>query len=180
MYPFIRLAYHGFRARSLPPLGLFDVHVSHHICWPWDLDLWNELNNGRTLTLFDLARIPMAQRAGLIAMLRRERWGLTIAGTVVRYRRRVRAFDRLEMQSRVLGWDPRFIYIEQSMWKTNGECSSQAVYRTALTNADGIVPTDRVRAALGLSAETAPDLPDWVQSWIAAEAMRPWPPSRET
>ena len=32
------------RADPLPPGG---VHVSHHTCWPWDLDAWRELSNGR-------------------------------------------------------------------------------------------------------------------------------------
>ena len=54
------------RRRRLPPLPVLGTHVSHHRCWPWDLDPWVELNNGRTLTLYDLGRIPMAQRTGLI------------------------------------------------------------------------------------------------------------------
>ena len=27
-----------------------------------------------------------------------------------------------------------------------------------------------------LRAQPSPALPDWVQAWIAADAMRPWPP----
>ena len=76
------------RAGSLPLDG---THVSRHICWPWDLDLWLELNNGRTLTLFDLGRMPLARRTGLEAALRAHGWGLTVAGVSVRYRRRIRA-----------------------------------------------------------------------------------------
>ncbi|HHS94510.1 MAG TPA: acyl-CoA thioesterase, partial [Rhodobacterales bacterium] len=105
MYPFIRmikeLAVHS-RAESLPLGG---THVSHHICWPWDLDFWQELNNGRTLTLFDLGRIPLARRTGLIEAMRKQGWGLTVAGVSVRYRRRIRVFDRIEMRSRAIGWD---------------------------------------------------------------------------
>ncbi|TDA89988.1 thioesterase family protein, partial [Halomonas marinisediminis] len=102
--------------------------------------LFLELNNGRTLTLFDLGRIPLGQRAGLLALLKRERWGLTVAGSVVRYRRRVRMFDRIEMRSRLIGWDARFTYIEQIML-VRGVVTSQAVLRTAVTDAKGIVPT---------------------------------------
>ena len=108
MYPFIRLFKDMARARKAPRMGLFDTHISHHLCMPWDLDMWNELNNGRTLTLYDLGRIPMAERMGLLEVLKRERWGLTVAGSVVRYRRRVRGFDRVEMQTRLIGWDRRF------------------------------------------------------------------------
>ena len=48
MYPFLRMFKEMVRASRMPPLGLFDTHVSHHLCWPWDLDPWVELNNGLT------------------------------------------------------------------------------------------------------------------------------------
>ncbi len=175
MYPFIRLSKDMYFARRAPRLGLLDTHVSHHLCLPWDLDLWMELNNGRTLTIYDLGRIPLAERAGLIGLLRQQRWGLTIAGSVVRYRRRVRLFNKLRMLSRVLCWDKRFVYIEQSMWLKNGECASHAVYRSAITDINGIVTTDRIMQAWEQDA-SSPDMPDWVAKWVEAEDLRPWPP----
>ena len=80
MYPLLRFAKETIKFRNAPPLAITEVHVSTHICWPWDLDPWIELNNGRTLTLFDLGRIPMAQRSGLIPVLRDRKWGITVAG----------------------------------------------------------------------------------------------------
>lgn len=175
MYPIFRLMFQSWRARRLPDLAPLDTHVSHHICWPWDLDLFLELNNGRTLTLFDMGRFPLAQRAGLLALLKRERWGLTVAGSVVRYRRRVRMFDRIEMRSRLIGWDARFTYIEQIMI-VREQVTSQAVFRTAVTDATGIVPTRTLIDALA-PGQSAPELPGWVAAWIAAEDARPWPPA---
>jgi acyl-CoA thioesterase FadM len=174
MYPFLRLPWQIWRHRNDPPMGPHDEHVSQHICWPWDLDFWFELNNGRTLTIYDLGRVPMANRMGLTRVLARERWGMTVAGSTVRYRRRVRAFDRITMRSRGIGWDSRFIYVEQSMW-VRGECTSHALLRMAVTGRNGIVPPDEVMRAMG--AESAsPPLPDWVAGWIMADAARPWPP----
>jgi len=173
MYPFFRLFKElwKFRAAPLPFLG---VHVSHHRCWPWDLDPWRELNNGRTLTIYDLGRVPLGQRNGLHRALAANGWGMTVAGNSTRYRRRVKLFDRIEMVSRCIGWDARFLYIEQSMWKA-GECTSQMLLRAAITSNSGIVPPEALLAAMGQSA-VSPMLPDWVQAWIAAEALRPWPP----
>lgn len=178
MFPMIRLAKEFVKFRNAPPLPFDGTHVSHHMCLPWDIDPFMELNNGRTLTLFDLGRLILAKRAGLLAALKREGWGLTMAGSCVRYRRRIRMFDRFEMRSRALGWDDRFFYIDQSMWKTNGECANHVVYRAAVTDADGIVHTDRVKRALGAEAATL-ELPDWVLKWIEAENARPWPPRRD-
>lgn len=176
MYPFARMMKELWISRRQAPLGLLDTHVSHHVCWPWDLDMWVELNNGRTLTLYDLGRIPLGVRTGLGAMIRKKRWGITVAGSNVRYRRRVRMFHRVEILSRCIGWDSRFLYMEQSMWR-GGECTSHMLLRSAVTSAKGIVPPAEVLAALGQDM-ASPPLPGWVTAWIAADAERPWPPER--
>ena len=178
MYPFLRLIKEVFKFRKAPQLGFGDVHISHHMCMPWDLDPWVELNNGRTLTLYDLGRIPLAARSGLLNVLKERRWGMTMAGACVRYRRRIRMFERIEMRSRALCWDDRFIYIEQSMWKTNGDCAGHIVYRGAFVGHDGIVSPDLIWSALGETADR-PNIPGWVATWIAAEDMRPWPPMKD-
>lgn len=174
MYPLIRFFKEIIKFRNAPPLRPLEAHVSTHLCWPWDLDPWIELNNGRTLTLFDLGRIPMVQRLGLFPVLRQKGWGITVAGNSTRYRRRIRVFDRFAMISRVVGWDHRFIYMEQSMWR-GGECCNQMLLRSAITSADGIVPPARMIEAMG-SDEPSPPLPAWVAAWIEADALRPWPP----
>lgn len=176
MYPFLR-AFKGMAlARRQPKLGLFDTHVSRHICWPWDLDPWMELNNGRTLTLYDLGRLPLSRRTGVERVLRDRGWGLTVAGSSVRYRRRVTMFTRLTMHSRCLGWDARFLYMDQSMW-AGEECTSQALIRSAIVSKAGIVPPAQLAEAMGVAPES-PALPDWVLAWSQAEATRPWPPVR--
>ena len=176
MYPFIRFLKESVKFRNAPPLGLLECHVSQHRCWPWDLDPWMELNNGRTLTLYDLGRLPMASRTGLIDVLRANGWGITVAGNSTRYRRRIRAFEAFELRSRLIGWDARFIYMEQAMWK-GVECANHILIRSAFTSASGIVPPARVVQALGHDGPS-PALPDWVQRWIAADTTRPWPPER--
>ena len=174
MFPFFRFALEviiALRKPRLPPGG---VHVSHHTCMPWDIDFAMELNNGRTLTLYDLGRFPLAIRLGLPGVLRKNGWNFTMAGVVVRYRRRVTMFQRLEMRSQAIGRDARFTYILQAMYH-KGVPTSSVVYRVAAFNKDGIVPAQKVADALG-HPDWNPELPDWVQRWSEAEAERPWPP----
>ena len=174
MYPVIRLAKEfavHHRAGDLPPLG---THVSHHRCWPQDIDIFLEMNNGRILTILDLGRTVLARRVGLIRALRANGWGMTIAGSSVRYRRRIRPFERFRVVSRAVGWEDRFFYLDQSIW-VDGTCAAQALLRSAVTGPNGIVPPGEVFRAAGFDGDR-PDLPGWVQGWIAAEAERPWPP----
>lgn len=178
MYPVIRMVRHLLKHRNDPPLPPLGTHVSQHRCWPWDIDLWMELNNGRTLTLLDLGRIPLAHRIGLISVLRQQRWSLTMAGVTVRYRRRIRAFEKFEMRSRAVWWDDRFVYLEQTMWKQNGECANHALYRAAVVDKKGIVAPARVIEAMG-EKMNPPPAPEWIEAWVASEAIRPWPPMQD-
>lgn len=174
MYPLIRFGLGLAKARRQPRLTLFDPHVSRHTCLPWDIDPWRELNNGRTLTLYDLGRIPLGERLGLHRVLLANRWGMTVAGSSIRYRRRIRVFDRFDMVSRLLGWDGRFFYLDQSMWR-QGDCTSQVLIRSAVTSGAGIVAPATVAMALGHEGDS-PAMPQWVQDWIVADQGRDWPP----
>ena len=176
MYPIFRMAKELWKFRKSVALSILQPHISTHRVWPWDLDVWFELNNGRTLTLFDLGRIPMAKRMGFDSVARARGWGLTVAGNSTRYRKRVTAFQRLTQVSRVVGWDTRFVYLEQSFWRGD-ECTTHMLLRNAFISKAGMVPPAEVLAALGQS-QPSPPLPEWISDWIAAEAKRPWPPQR--
>lgn len=107
-------------------------------------------------------------------VMKQNRWGLTMAGASVRYRRRVRLFEKVKISSTAVGRDERFVYIIQTMWRGD-VATSNIVYRSALTSKDGIVPTQKVMEALGYP-EWNPKMPKWVQNWITAEDTRDWPP----
>ncbi len=175
MYPIFRFAKEMAIHARVGTLPLGEIHRSTHICWPWDVDPWLEMNNGRTLTLFDLGRLPMVHRAGMLPALKANGWAVAVAGASVRYRRRVRMFQRFSMQSAILGWDARFMYFQQSMW-SKGEATSSILLRMAITDASGILAPARMAAELGWP-ETSPTLPEYVTAWIKAEAKRPWPPT---
>jgi len=76
---------------------------------------------------------------------------------------------------RALGWDERFLYSEQALWRADGECASHILIRAAVSNRQGIVPAPRVLAALGQDT-VSPPLPLWAAEWVQAESHRPWPP----
>jgi len=174
MYPVLRMLKELAISARRPPLPLLGTHVSQHICWPWDLDIWLELNNGRSLTLYDLGRIPLGKRVGLLKPLARKHWALTMAGASVRWRRRTRVFERFEIHSRCVGWDAKFLYLEQVMWR-KGQANSAIIYRAAVTDRNGLVPIAALLDAMAIDMPS-PELPAHVRAWIAAEDTRPWPP----
>jgi acyl-CoA thioesterase FadM len=174
MFPFVRLAKDMFLSRNMPDLPVLGVHVSHHRCWPQDIDIFIEMNNGRILSILDLGRTVLAKRVGLLTALKQKRWGLTMAGVSVRYRKRIRPFVKFKVVSRAVGWDDKFFYLEQSIW-IGEDCACQALYRSAITDKNGIVRPRQLFDHIGFEGER-PVLPDWAQNWIDADQTRPWPP----
>lgn len=174
MYPVVRLLTSSIKARLAPPLQANDTCETTFYCRPWDLDMFMEVNNGRILTLYDIGRFDLSIRTGLAGVLKRNRWGLTVAGSSVRYRRRVRMFDRVTLRTRVAGMDERWVYVIQSMWVKNQPVSS-VLLRTAVTSRNGTVPSQQILHELGLDNWSA-ELPEWVKAWADADAQRPWPP----
>ncbi|WP_347403025.1 acyl-CoA thioesterase [Roseicyclus salinarum] len=158
-----------------PRIGPFETHRLPLTCLPWDTDIFLEMNNGRVLTLFDLGRFGLAARTGLWQVLKDRGWGLVVAGASVRYRARIRPFQRFEIRTRMIGWDARFIYIEQAMWR-GGTCCHHALMRTGVTTKGRLTDTGLVAEALGVD-RASPPLPDWATEWTGADATRPWPPA---
>ena len=178
MYPFIRMAKELFVNKSAQNLSVGEIHESFHICWPWDLDFWFELNNGRALTLYDLGRIPFSGKSGFSRVIFKNRWSMTMAGANVRYRKRIRAFDRIKMQTRTVCWDDRFLYIEQCMWNSKDECAGHIIYRAAFVGKDGIIDPQRIFDEIKLKQQS-PKMPEWLRGWVDSEKKRPWPPMQE-
>lgn len=178
MYPIIRIFYHSWRARRMSKIGLWDTHVTHHYCMPWDIDLWMELNNGRTLTIFDIGRISMGVRNGTNGAASRLKFGLAVAGASVRYRKRITMFEKIEMRTRPIGFDDKFLYMEQTMWDREGTCCNHLLIRAA------ILKNRKLTAPINFIDQLAPgtvspELPDWVAAWAEADKLRPWPPMQD-
>ena len=178
MYPISRLVLTSIKAlrenRSKPALSFNDVSETSFLCRPWDLDMFMEMNNGRVITLFDIGRFHLAIRSGLSAVLKREGWGLVVAGSTIRYRKRVRLFDKVTMRTQVIGNDNRWVYICQSMW-VKGEAASSILLRTGVTEKGKVIDPERVKEAMGTADLTFPES-KWLQEWITSEEDRPWPP----
>ena len=178
MYPFLRyattIAHAALQVKKGNTLAFDGVGEIQLRCHLSDIDNFLEMNNGRILTLYDLGRIDFAVRTGLGAQLLKQRWGLVVAGSTIQYRKRIRAFDKVMMKTQIVGFDTRWIYVEQSMWVKGKPCSS-ALLRTGVTEGGKVIETARVLAALGQSDWHKSPEP-WVQAWIDGDKDHRWPP----
>ncbi len=175
MYPILRLISSLTKASLSKTTDFSSVTETAFFCMPWDLDIFLEMNNGRVLTLYDLGRFNLSVRTGFSKVLKKNRWGLVVAGSTIRYRKRVRIFDRVTMRTQVAGTDEKWIYVSQSMW-VKGQAASSVLLRTAVTAKGKIVPTAKVMSEMNISNWPSAQS-SWLKSWIASEELRPWPPT---
>lgn len=174
MYPLFRLVLVSLCAALSKPIPITSVSKATFRCMPWDLDMMFEMNNGRILTLYDLGRFDLTIRSSFFKHLLRKKWGVVVAGGSVRYRKRIRVFDKVTIHTQIVGAEGRWIYITQSMWVKENPVSS-VLFRTGVTSKGKAVPVDEVLKEMNIS-NWQPQLPEWVNSWIDSEKLRPWPP----
>lgn len=174
MYPYVRALYFMAKARKMPKIGIYDWHVSTHRAWPWDTDLFGELNHGRILTLFELDRWAATVRMDLLKPVIKGRIMLPVAGLSVRYRKRIPTWQTYRVQTRFLGYDDRFTYVEQSMWQGD-TCMNHLLLRAAIKGKAGTIKPRDFLEQIGRDTEKPP-MPAWAQNWIDADGTRPWPP----
>ncbi|MEQ8964322.1 MAG: acyl-CoA thioesterase [Azospirillaceae bacterium] len=152
-------------------LGPFDPGAVSFRVWPLDLDANMHLNNGRYLALMDLGRVDLMLRSGLARGLWRRRWTPVLGAAQVRFRRPVPPFARVVLRTRLVGWEDRWVYLDQRIERADGTLAAHALLRAAFVGRDGTVPGDKVAALMGLNR--SPPLPDAVHAWTRADsAMR--------
>ena len=151
-----------------PRLEPLDESVVRFRVLPNDLDFNLHMNNGRYLTLMDLGRVDLLVRSGLVRQMRRRRWGGVVASVAVRYRRPLNLFQRYELRTRLLGWDERWVFLEQRFTR-RGEPVATAVVKTQFFHAQGRVAPREIADAIGFRG-APPVMPEAIADWQDAEA----------
>jgi hypothetical protein len=127
MYPFLRMTLLIRSEARKPPLGIFDRTRGPCSACPLDADMFWEMNNGRILTFYDLGRFGLAQRIGLIADAEGTGLGPRRRGKLGALSRAYPAVSKVRTQDAASGWDARFFYIEQAMWRGGHGLQPRAV-----------------------------------------------------
>jgi acyl-CoA thioesterase FadM len=144
-------------------LSLLDTARLRMRVWPVDLDLNLHVNNGRYLTMADLGRLDWFRRAGVLGVALQERARPLVGDAIAKFRRDLRLFQTFELQTRLLGWDERWGFIEHRFVRA-GRVVGVVVIRGMFRNADGPLKPGQLLASLG-APEQSPPLPDWMLSW---------------
>ena len=157
---FIWVIVSGFFKKSLT---LSDVSILPQRVWLDELDINVHMNNAKYLAVMDLGRTDWIVRSGGWRLMIHEKMSPVVGGAMVRYRRSLKLFQRYDLKTRLLGWDDRWLYIEQTMECRDG-IACIAVQRTTFTKKGKLVPPQELAGLLGHDAAAMP-APDWTQAW---------------
>jgi acyl-CoA thioesterase FadM len=148
-------------ASRLEPL---DESVVRFRVWPQDLDVNFHMNNGRYLTVMDLGRLDLTLRMGFLPLFWGRRWLPMVGAATIRFQRPLKAFQRYELHTRILGWGEKWFFMEQRFTQ-GGKLIARGLIKGLLRGPEGNVPPDEILEALGRSGFAAPDLPAEVRAW---------------
>jgi acyl-CoA thioesterase FadM len=141
---------------------------------PNDLDLNGHMNNGRYPSLMDLGRLDLVLRSGLLRLMLREKSVPILAAVQIRFRIPLEVFQAYDLETRVICWDDKWVFMEQRFVIAHGE-KAGGIAAIALVKgnfydrrAKNTWPTQALLKALG--AHTAsPAFPDYITRWMEAE-----------
>ena len=147
----------------LPPLGVLDEDRIRMHVWPQDIDLNLHMNNGRYLSVMDYARTHMLARIGLLTPIVRHRWQALVGAVWMTYRRSLPLFSAFEITSRLVCWDDRWFYIEQTFAGRDG-LAAVAWVKGALRDTQGSLDPQLIleRVAPGIAS---PPMPEAIAQW---------------
>lgn len=103
---------------------------------PWDMDINLHMTNARYLSVMDLGRTDLLIRAGLLPTLRRNHWLPVVGHIDIMFRRSLMPFQRFTVNSRLLCWDEKWLYLEQRLESDKG-LHSVAIVRALFIDKNG-------------------------------------------
>jgi acyl-CoA thioesterase FadM len=86
---------------------------------PTDLDLNMHMNNGRYLTILDIARTEFLIRSGMDKVFYKNKLGGVTGGVHITFFKELNLFEKYQVRTKALHWDDMWFYIEHEFLKNN-------------------------------------------------------------
>jgi acyl-CoA thioesterase FadM len=162
---FVRIPVLAIRQQiaPLPPLGVLDEDSLRLHVWPNDIDLNLHMNNARYLSLMDYGRTHLLARTRLLSHIIRSRWTPLVGAVWMTYRRSLPLFRPFTLASRLVCWDDRWFYIQQTFMGSKGMAAVgwvKGLLRGPEGNLDPQVILERIAPGI-----VSPPMPEAIATW---------------
>ncbi len=156
----------SFFRKRLHPLAESVLHLR---VLPNDLDLNMHMNNGRFLSIMDLGRIDLMIRTDLGKAVLKKRWKPLVGAVTMRYKLSLMPLQKYRLHTKVIGWDEKWLYIEQRFERRNRTISVGLVKVLFRGSKKNITPVETLKA-IHVNIDP-PELPEKVKRWLSMEVQ---------
>lgn len=161
---YVRLARIRLTAKRRGPLDIHDVSVVRDRVWLSDVDELRHMNNGVYLMLLDHGRTDLMLRSGGWQKMMAAKVYPVVSAQTIAYRKSLELGQRFDVESRIVGYDDKAVYMEQRIVR-NGEVYARAyVQGRFLRMGGGVASADEVGRIVGVDVTERP-IPDWMRAW---------------
>jgi acyl-CoA thioesterase FadM len=149
---------------------VFDVVESTFRVLPTDLDVNRHMNNGRYLSIADIARFEMLQRTGLWKALMSRGWYPVVQSSTITHRLSLMPWQKFTIETRTMAFDEKSVYLEHR-FIVDGQVAARLVLRGRfLKRTGGTVSLAEISEAVGVDVSNRP-VPEWVRRWADDVAL---------
>jgi acyl-CoA thioesterase FadM len=155
----------SFRGRGR--IGLFDTSRLTLRVMPGEIDFNFHMNNGRYFSAADIGRLDWGLRSNLWRNAFSHGWRAVAGDSNARFSRSLQPFDRYTLESRLLGWDEKWLFCEHRFVR-GADVYATVLVRYLFLSKRGKVPPAVVLEKAGHPTQSPP-LPPWVLNWHEAQ-----------
>ncbi len=161
---FFRLLWTILAARFRSPVSIMGPCTTPFRCLPTDLDVLRHMNNGVYLSLMDLARVDLMNRAGLTKKIAAQNWYPVVVAETIRFRKSLELFDAFTIETKIVGWDEKAFLLEQKFFRKEVFIADAVVRARFLKKSGGSVSPQEFFTAMQMTPPPV-ETPQWVRDW---------------
>lgn len=149
-------------------LGFFDECETKFRAWPSDIDLNIHINNGKYLSMMDLGRFDLIFRTRAIKRLKAHSVFPVVSSQSIRYQKSIGLFQSFSIKTKVLGWDDKFFFLQQT-FESKGEPVALAIVKARFLKKGVKNFTTHDVVKIIDDSVSSPPIPNWVTLWVDSE-----------
>jgi len=166
MYPYLRLINitikNLFRKKFV---GIDQEITTTFRVLPIDLDTNLHMNNGRYLTIMDLARFDFIGKVGMLKPLMKRKWFPVLGAAQMVYLKSLKCFQRYTIYTTLESWDEKWFVIAQR-FESEGKVYAYGHVRGLMRNKRGNIAPLEVFKAAGFTNAQSPSPSQTTRLWL--------------
>lgn len=149
-------------------IDFFETSIMKCRVLPTDIDLNFHMNNGRYLTIMDIARTEYLIRTNLHKIMLKERYAGVTAGVNITFLKELAPMSKYEIHTKVLTWDDLWFYIEHQFVQ-DGLVKANAIAKVCFTKKGKRVSPQTVSSKVSNRDVEKPLMPEFLKELIDGE-----------